>query len=324
MPTLELIEDENPFLLSKPKPQFDNLSAEEQAAFLDKVAAEVSNDPAALNRLASTFLKQATKDDFNNVTVQPIPGYVCRTSTVASNNEKHKVGTTVYINICHAAAIPEPTLATEAEIQKALNAEPDAKYRVPLSMGEPRFEKTTADKVCLIMDACIHTQPYLRSERDLDFRLYIMELAMEYVEENEHISLSREFTMPKMSSKGTIPKRIVRLPKPSLMTAVRQSTDAASTQWKCTPTVSVQGKHILVVVPMPNLNSSDWRLDMETKQLIISVNGVASHIPLPRDIDINAAENTAQFYKKSRDLVVCLSIQNGSANAGSETRRQYL
>lgn len=41
------------------------------------------------------------------------------------------------------------------------------------------------------MDACINTQPYLRTEKDLDYRLYILELSMEYVEDAESITLSR-------------------------------------------------------------------------------------------------------------------------------------
>ena len=41
------------------------------------------------------------------------------------------------------------------------------------------------------MDACIHTQPYMRAECDLDFRLYIIELAIEFVEEMESVDLSR-------------------------------------------------------------------------------------------------------------------------------------
>lgn len=42
-----------------------------------------------------------------------------------------------------------------------------------------------------MMDACVNTQPYLRSEKDLDFRLYLLELAMEYVEEALSVDLSR-------------------------------------------------------------------------------------------------------------------------------------
>lgn len=48
-----------------------------------------------------------------------------------------------------------------------------------------------AGKTILIFDACINTNPYIRAEGDLDYRLYILELAMELVNEKEGVSLSR-------------------------------------------------------------------------------------------------------------------------------------
>lgn len=46
-------------------------------------------------------------------------------------------------------------------------------------------------KAYLVVDACIHTEPYKRSEKDFDYKLYIMELAMEWVEEKCRVELSR-------------------------------------------------------------------------------------------------------------------------------------
>ncbi|KAI8144492.1 pre-RNA processing PIH1/Nop17-domain-containing protein [Fennellomyces sp. T-0311] len=195
MPLLEPVEPKNPFLFTDNSPQdFESLSKEEKNVLLDHVAAEFANDPKAMDRLAQKFLQEVTPNDFTTVSVQPQPGFVCKTKITKSDSSKLKVGNVVYINICHADAIPVPPVANEDQIQKALNAEPDATYRVPLSMGQPRF-----DGDALIMDACIHTQPYMRAERDLDYRLYILELAIEFVEESQHVELSRvhnaEFTV---------------------------------------------------------------------------------------------------------------------------------
>lgn len=103
------------------------------------------------------------------------------------------------------------------------------------------------------MDACIHTQPYLRSERDLDFRLYILELSMEYVEEVSQVKLSREFTMPSIPSKGTIPARVLRLPKPSLMAAVKNELSMI-TEWRLKPSISMNKdtEMMNVIIPMPD------------------------------------------------------------------------
>lgn len=146
MPTLELIEDEdinNPLLFNRTnnnKNDFDELTNEEQDALLDHISSQVANDSAAFQRLATMFLGQATKQDFNTVNVQPHAGFVCKTQVVSSTNKKYKKGTIVYINICYASAIPAPPIASEKEIQKALNAEADSSYKVPLSMGLERYE----------------------------------------------------------------------------------------------------------------------------------------------------------------------------------------
>lgn len=263
MPTLELIEDDRPFLINNNnnnsplnnKKDFDELTQEEQNALLDQISSVVANDPKAFERLATMFLGQVTKQDFNTVNIQPQAGYVCKTRVISSSkNTKYKVGTIVYINICYATAIPAPPIVTEKEIQKALEGEPNASYKVPLSMGQERFEKD-----CLIMDACINTQPYLRSEKDLDFRLYILELSMEYVEEIVSVNLSREFTMPTSikSMGGNIPARILRLPKPSLITAVKNEVNSTSkkpVEWKLQPNITMDKKNELlhIVIPMPD------------------------------------------------------------------------
>jgi len=98
----------------------------------------------------------------------------------------------------------------------------------------------------LVLDACIHTEPFKRTEKDFDYKLYIMELAMEWVEEKCRIELSRgihtsytlfsvwaamhcstvngaltsfptpriEFQLPDIKSKDELKKRSVILPKP--------------------------------------------------------------------------------------------------------------
>ncbi|KAI7904147.1 pre-RNA processing PIH1/Nop17-domain-containing protein [Cokeromyces recurvatus] len=257
MAILEVIEDNespsNPFLFNKPKPDFNKLSKEEKKVLLDHIASQViADDPKLFEQMATNFLNQTTQEDFNTVEIQPQPGYVCKTHIVSSTS-KYKVGTVVYINICYASSIPAPPIASEKEIEKALNAEPDATYKVPLSMGEPQ----QGEKGALIMSACINTQPFLRSEKNLDFRLYILELAMEYVEEIISASLSREFTMPQVKSMGVIPSRILRLPKPSLMTAIRTEVNKTNKKekWTCRPTEhSVENNYLKLVIPMPNKN----------------------------------------------------------------------
>ncbi|KAI8084017.1 pre-RNA processing PIH1/Nop17-domain-containing protein [Gilbertella persicaria] len=237
MPILEVTEDQNPFLIEKPKKDFEQLTQEEKTALLDQLSSQA--DPEAFERLAAHFLNQATKQDFNTVNVQPQPGFVCKTRVIQS--KQYAVNTVVYINICYASAIPAPPLTDEKEIQKALNADPNSNYKVPLSMGQLRYDEKNA----LVMDACVHTQPYLRSEKDLDFRLYILELAMEYVEDLLSVSLSREFTMPNTKCIGKIPTRVLRLPKPSLLSSVMSKPKQPYTMF-------VESEFLTIVIPMPD------------------------------------------------------------------------
>lgn len=219
MPTLEPLPDDaksSPFILNNntdANRDFDSLTKEEQDALLDHVAAEFAQDPKAMERLAAKFLQEAKRGDFRDVNVQPQPGYVCKTKVVKCSNKKYASGTVVYINICYADAIPAPPVMPESEIEKAFNADPTATYRVPVSLGQERNEHDNgnmaldgrmydtstlimltsllAGKPALIFDACINTQPYMRSERHLEFRLYILELCIELIEERISVELSR-------------------------------------------------------------------------------------------------------------------------------------
>jgi hypothetical protein len=199
-----------------------DLTAQDQEALVSHWAKEIENDPSKLQQLASQVVReqQVQNSNFKTVQIQPTAGFVCKTKTTTAL-KGFPIGTKVFINICHAPEVPEPTpTATEKDIQKALRAEEGANYQVPMSLGATRYDHDHAEKACMVIDACVHTKPFLRAERDLDYRLYILELAMELVEEREKVQLSREFTMPKISSKGTIPPRMLQVPKSSLVTAL--------------------------------------------------------------------------------------------------------
>lgn len=294
------------------------MTKEEQDALLDHVAAEFAQDPKAMERLAAKFLQEAKRGDFRDVNVQPQPGYVCKTKIVKSSSKKYASGTVVYINICHSDTIPAPPVMPESEIEKAFNADPTATYRVPVSLGQERIESDNGSKTALIFDACINTQPCMRSERHLEFRLYVLELCLELIEERISVELSREFTMPKTPSKGDIPPRILRLPKPALVSAVRNQKKSKKEETN-KPMISVdEARNMLkVVVPdMPAVSSSSWSLDVEPSQLLLG--GVGSKlvkIALPRPVKVDDTTNTATFYKKSLDLVIELSLA---------PRKQYL
>ncbi|KAI8988068.1 hypothetical protein BDF20DRAFT_910608 [Mycotypha africana] len=335
MAILELIDDSeanSPFLLEsdnnnnqqqqcQPK-TFDNLTKEEQNALLDHIASQVANDPKLFDKLANEFLQQASKQDFQAIKVQPQPGYVCKTKIVRTLGGNS---------------------TNERDIQKALNAEPDATYRVPLSML--RRQPTSNDTDALIMDACINTQPYLRSEKDLDYRLYILELSMEYVEDMEQVELSREFTMPALPSVGAIPSRFLKLPKPSLMTAIQTELDSnkgtshptakdattanatlrsgvsttstmstlSSKNWTCRPEFKVKPEEniLCIILPMPDKNAHNWTVDLTTTEIILTINKKSAYTISLKNYQVVVEDDTVnkiEFYKRNQVLLIQLKL----------------
>ncbi|KAF9119028.1 hypothetical protein BGW39_000663 [Mortierella sp. 14UC] len=184
---------------------------------------EFKKNPKAAMALAESYLNasQAPRQSMTEIT--PVPGFVVQTRTTKQSNQVpmgnksvvYPNETVVFINICSSDKMPLPSKATEAEIRKAIQAEEGATYQVPFQVSPPREYRDSIAKAYLVVDACIYTEPYKRTEKDFDYKLYIMELAMEWVEEKCRVELSRNFELPDMKSKDELKKRSIILPKPA-------------------------------------------------------------------------------------------------------------
>ncbi|KAF9962234.1 hypothetical protein BGZ70_008095 [Mortierella alpina] len=192
------------------------------AADEDALLAQFKSNPKAALALAESYMtaSQAPRHAMTDIT--PVPGFVVQTLTTGESS-KVPIGskivsfgkdTAVFINVCSSDLMPKPSNATEAEIQRAINAEEGTTYQVPFQLSPPREYRDSVAKSYLVVDACIHTEPYKRAEKDFDYKLYIMELAMEWVEEKCRVELSRNFQLPNIKSKDELKKRSVILPKP--------------------------------------------------------------------------------------------------------------
>ncbi|KAG0210466.1 PIH1 domain-containing protein 1 [Mortierella sp. GBA30] len=213
------------FLLSSlasadnPTPQStDARDAAEEEALL----AEFKKNPEAALAFAQSYMNAAQSPRQAMTEITPVPGFVVQTQTT-NDSSKVPIGsetvsfpkdTVVFINICSSDLMPKPTKASEAEIQRAINAEEGVTYQVPFQLSPPREYRNQVAKSYLVLDACVHSEAYKRTEKDFDYKLYIMELAMEWVEEKCCVELSRNFQLPNMKSKDEIKKRSVILPKP--------------------------------------------------------------------------------------------------------------
>ncbi|KAF9383284.1 hypothetical protein CPB97_006609 [Podila verticillata] len=227
-------EGSSPFLLNPvatttpTAAQRQNQDATDEEALL----AEFHRNPEAALRLAKSYIGAAQAPRQAMTEITPVPGFVLQTTTTKESS-KVPIGakaivfpkdTQVFINICSSSQLPKPSVATEAEIQKAINAEEGTTYQVPFQLSPPREYKDTGARSYLVVDACVHTDAYKRTEKDFDYKLYIMELAMEWVEEKCQIELSRNFQLPNIKSKDELKKRSVILPKPPAIQEMEDST----------------------------------------------------------------------------------------------------
>ncbi|KAK3841532.1 MAG: pre-RNA processing PIH1/Nop17-domain-containing protein [Linnemannia gamsii] len=184
---------------------------------------EFKKNPKAAMALAESYLNASQAPRQAMTEIAPVAGFVVQTRTTKQSNQVpmgnktvvYPNETVVFINICSSDKMPQPSKATEAEIRKAIQAEEGATYQVPFQVSPPREYRDSVAKAYLVVDACIHTEPYKRAEKDFDYKLYIMELAMEWVEEKCRVELSRNFELPDMKSKDELKKRSIILPKPA-------------------------------------------------------------------------------------------------------------
>ncbi|KAG0317286.1 PIH1 domain-containing protein 1 [Dissophora globulifera] len=203
------------------------------AADEEELLAEFKKNPKAAMALAESYVNasQAPRQAMTEIT--PIPGFVIQTQTTKESNmvpigAKSVVfpkDTVVFINLCHSHQIPQPNVASEAEIKRAINAEEGASYQVPFQVSPPREHRDP--------------EPFKRSEKDFDYKLYIMELAMEWVEEKCRIELSRNFQLPDMKSKDELKKRSVILPKPPAIQEVDRENTTKSSEKPATDSTTV-------------------------------------------------------------------------------------
>lgn len=101
--------------------------------------------------------------------------------------------------------------------------------------------------LCLVFDACINSRPYKKCLDNHDFKLFITELAIEWVEEKHKLKLNRgQITFPKMMAKGNlIPHTIARQKRP-IIDEVEQVPVIAST---AVPTESIAPDYLIVCEP---------------------------------------------------------------------------
>ncbi|CAG8711233.1 1804_t:CDS:2, partial [Racocetra persica] len=305
--------------------------------FIEEFTSQIAENPQVMTTLAEQL--SPPNAEYKMVPVQPLPGFVAKTYT--TKNCKQYQNVKVLINICYSDVIPRPPAANEEEIRKAMNAEEDAMYNVPLVLSDLRQDMDKDQNECLVCDAIIHSDPYKRTIKDSDFKLYITELAVELIEDNHKLQLSREFIFPKASYKGKIERRLVQLPKekPSLIAEI--PTRPPTHQKKATnnindiktvksqiqkPEYIIVEEHkdnkgyIIIAIEIPLIGSQSINaiiLDVEPSRLLFNLPGKYSlDINLSNTVDITTA--VAKFIKPKKRL------NSGNINPTQDSSQTWL
>ncbi|KAG6902941.1 hypothetical protein C0995_009333 [Termitomyces sp. Mi166 len=150
------------------------------------------------------------------------------------------VGLKVFVNIAWDPNVPRPPPGNEDLIRRAIQGQdvdernPDAWY-VPVVVSNGRHDKDKAGKPSLVFDCVYNTSVKSRTLTDPEFKLFIVgtlsvstsgpythktpssELALQRIEAQTSLVLSRQIGTPNIASKGKLLARTVNIPS-SLLT----------------------------------------------------------------------------------------------------------
>ncbi|KAF7974219.1 hypothetical protein HWV62_13199 [Athelia sp. TMB] len=171
---------------------------------------------------------------FTSVELTPTPGFVVKSTTTAPFFLSHSLdatpnpkllepataapdalpaGTKVFVNIAWDAGVPAPPPGSEDAVQAAMRGdEPDEGYYVPVVVSDGRTDTDKKGARALVFDAVFNTGVKRRAMRDVEFKAFIVELALQRIEDQARTTLSRQIGTPNIASKGVLAPRTVQIP----------------------------------------------------------------------------------------------------------------
>lgn len=135
------------------------------------------------------------------VTLHPRPGFVVKTKIVHGSGG-HTYGKKVFINICHDEQVPKPP--GEFDMETVFGKIVKSEWEIPIVVSLERQQADKKGVPSFVYDCCINSECFLWVQISKDLRLILIEWALESVETMHDIVLDREYTQPKMLSKGEL------------------------------------------------------------------------------------------------------------------------
>ncbi|KAL0952349.1 hypothetical protein HGRIS_006629 [Hohenbuehelia grisea] len=171
------------------------------------------------------------------VTLEPIPGFCIKSSLAEAHSYIPKSDTNppqnvlevkpsvvplpkglkVFVNIAWDKNVPAAPEGSEEAIRKAMEGDdidetnPDGWY-VPVVVAQGRLDKDKAGQPSLVYDCVYNPSVKSRTLRDPDFKIFLIELALQRIEAQSLVSLSRQIKTPNIAAKGKLEKRTVLIP----------------------------------------------------------------------------------------------------------------
>ncbi|KAF8797745.1 hypothetical protein BYT27DRAFT_7204157 [Phlegmacium glaucopus] len=142
-------------------------------------------------------------------------------------------GLKIFINIAWDPHVPPPPEGNEDAIRRAMQGEdvdekdPSAWY-VPVIVSNARQDTDKSGKPSIVFDCIYNPTVKSRTLRDPDFKLFIVELALQRIESQSGLNLSREIATPNIASKGKLLPRSVHIPASTMAAFTGAQTPAPS------------------------------------------------------------------------------------------------
>ncbi|KAI0043691.1 hypothetical protein FA95DRAFT_1498222 [Auriscalpium vulgare] len=168
----------------------------------------------------------------SSVTVAPVPGFVVKSSSLAPGtlalSSQHPTDPAktivksvhvphalkVFVNIAWADQVPPPPEGSDDAVRAAIEGQDldEPGWIVPVVVSEGRQDTDKAGKPALVFDAVFHTSLKSRVLKDLAFKTFLIELALQRIEAQSSLSLSRALGTPNIASKGALSPRTAAVP----------------------------------------------------------------------------------------------------------------
>ncbi|PFH49998.1 hypothetical protein AMATHDRAFT_96732, partial [Amanita thiersii Skay4041] len=257
-----------------------------------------------------------------SIQLAPKPGFCVKSSviqpaafSIRTQPVQVPAGLKVFVNVAWDKNVPSPPEGSEEDIRRAMQGqdvnEPNVHgWFVPVVVSEGRQDVDKAGKPALVFDCVYNSSIKTRSLADVEFKSFLVELALQRIEAQTGLALSRQIGTPNIASKGKLTPRTVHVPtrlfEPSSSSAKMgtaqaqgsaQSAVVENSSSSNSPLIwrwAKEGDKLRVTVAVPRLTRDlieAATLDIEARRLILCVPGRPM---LDINLDLSDAEIVAR------------------------------